>query len=95
MTSGKEDQILQYISENPLKSSKQIHEGLTINISYATVKRVLTKLLELRLIISDGAGKATKYLINPAYGLLRPIDIDHYYSKEIDERNIKGGFNFL
>ncbi len=94
MISDKENQILQHISEKPLQSSKQIYEGLPIRISYATVKRVLTKLLDLKLIIADGAGKATKYLISPSFGLLRSVDIDHYFSKEIDERIISEGFNF-
>lgn len=94
MTSGKEVQILQYISEKPLQSSKQIHKGLSIEISYATVKRVLTKLIASKLIIAEGAGKATKYLISPSYELLRPVDIEQYFSNEIDERIIKEGFNF-
>ena len=94
MTSHKEDRILQYISENPLQSSKEIHEGLSIEISYATVKRVLAKLITSKLIITQGTGKATRYLISPSYELFRPIDKDHYFSKEIDERIIKEGYNF-
>lgn len=94
MTTDKEDYILNYIGENPLQSSKQIHERLSIEMSYATVKRVLKKLIDSKLIITEGVGKATKYLISPSYGLLRPVDTDHYYSKEIDERIIKEGFNF-
>lgn len=94
MTSGKEDQILQYIFDNPLKSSKQIHEGLSIEISYATIKRVLTKLIDLQMIITEGVGKATKYAISPSYGLLRHVDPEQYYAKEIDERIIQEGFNF-
>lgn len=94
MTTDKEDYILNYIGENPLQSSKQIHERLSIEMSYATVKRVLKKLIDSKLIITEGVGKATKYLISPSYGLLRSVDTDHYYSKEIDERIIKEGFNF-
>ena len=94
MISDKETQILQYISETPLQSSKQIHAGLPIKISYATVKRVLSKLLELKLINAEGSGKATKYLISPSYALLSPVNVDHYYEMEIDERRIIEGFNF-
>jgi predicted transcriptional regulator/prophage maintenance system killer protein len=94
MASAKEDQILQYIFENPLQSSKQIHEGLSMEISYATIKRVLTKLIDLKLIITEGVGKATKYAISPSYGLLRHVDSEQYYTKEIDERIIQEGFNF-
>lgn len=94
MTSVKVDQILQYVSENPLQSSKQIHQGLSIGISYATVKRTLKELIASKLIKTEGGGKATRYLISPLYELFRPIYIDHYFSKEIDERIIKEGYNF-
>jgi predicted transcriptional regulator len=94
MISDKENRILQYISENPMQSSKQIHEGLSTEISYATVKRVLNKLIDSNLVMAEGAGKATKYLISQSYEILRPIDTDNYFSKEIDERIINEGFNF-
>jgi Fic family protein len=94
MVGRKEDRILEYIIENPLQSSKQIYEGLSLEISYATVKRVLSKLITSKLIIIKGAGKATRYLISPSYELIRPMDINQYFSREIDERVIKEGFNF-
>jgi len=94
MIGRKEDRILEYISENPLQSSKQIYEGLSLEISYATVKRVLAKFITSKLIIIKGAGKATRYLISPSYELIRPMDINQYFSREIDERIIKEGFNY-
>jgi len=94
MIGRKEDRILEYINKNPLQSSKQIYEGLSLEISYATVKRVLSKLITSELIIINGAGKATRYLISPSYELIRPMDINQYFSREIDERVIKEGFNF-
>lgn len=33
-------------------------------------------------------------MISSAYELLQPIDLEQYYEKEIDEREIKDGFNF-
>jgi len=94
MTTDKGNQILEYIGENPLQSSKQIHGGLSLEISYATVKRILGKLIALKLISTEGTGKATRYLISPSYELLRLIDKDNYFIKEIDERVIKEGYNF-
>ena len=86
-------EILEFIRSNPSLSSKKIHEGLGIDIGYATVKRALDALFSESLIIKSGKGKGTKYLTGPAYELLNRIDLDEYFRKEIDEREIKHGFN--
>lgn len=88
------EQIIEFVVKNPLSSSKDIHDGILNSISYATVKRILTKLTNDNLLIIAGKGKSSKYSISPAYKLLQPIDIDDYYKKEIDERTIKENFNF-
>lgn len=88
-----EDQILEYISKNPSSSSKEIHEGIELNIGYATVKRILKRLHENKFIEIEGKGRGTKYRISLAYSIIKPIDIDEYFKKEIDERDIKQEFN--
>lgn len=85
--------ILKFIRSHPSLSSKEIHEGIGIELGYATVKRALDTLLSENLIIKSGRGKGTKYLIGPAYELLHPIDLEEYFKKEIDEREIKDSFN--
>jgi len=65
-----------------------------LSVSYATLKRLLSKLISSNYISKKGQGKGTKYFISPAYQVIQPIDIDKYYEKEIDERQIKEGFNF-
>lgn len=75
-------------------SSKEIYEKLDEKTSYATVKRCLSKLLESNLILKEGNAKKTRYSLSPAYKLLQPVDIEMYYSKEIDERDILQGYNF-
>jgi len=90
----KESEILEYIKKNPESSSKKIHEGISIGVSYATTKRVISKLVNDNLIEIIGKGKGTKYLISAAYELIQPIDIDLYFEKEIDDRKIKEYFNF-
>lgn len=94
MTTTNEDRILKYISENPFQSSKQINDGVSLDVGYATIKRMLARLITSKLIVTEGAGKATKYLISPLYELFRPINSDHYFIKEIDERIIREEFNF-
>lgn len=89
-----ESEIIDFIINNPECSSKVIFSGIQPSISYATVKRVLAKLTSDNLLQTKGKGKATKYLISPAYKLLQPIDIEQYYKREVDEREIKENFNF-
>lgn len=94
MIDKREIEILDFLNKNNEISSKEIFDGINSLISYATVKRILTKLANDNLIIVSGKGKGTKYSISPAYELLHPIDIDKYYKKEVDERKIKENFNF-
>ena len=85
--------IIEYITKNPLKSSKEIHEGIGIDISYATVKRILNKIKADNYVAIEGKGRSTKYKISPSYSIIYPIDIDEYFLTEIDDRIIKEEFN--
>lgn len=95
MIGVKKQEILDFVKENPSFSSKEIHERLHFNISYATVKRILTKLVTDNLILTVGKGRGTKYVVSQTYELFYPIDTKQYFEKEIDERQIKNSFNFL
>ena len=94
MLNSRELNIIDIIKKNKEYSSKDIFEQLSISISYATVKRILTKLTNENLIETKGKGKGTKYIISPTYELIEPIDIEMYYKVEIDERKIRENFNF-
>ncbi len=86
--------IINFVEQNPLCSSSVIHKKAIPEIGFASVKRILSKLVSEKLIAKKGKGKGTKYLISPFYELFKPINIDKYYEKEIDERSIKKDFNF-
>lgn len=86
--------IIEYVKNNPNSSSKEIFEGIGAKKSLATVKRILSKLIHERLIISTGKGKSTRYNLSPVYKLFEPIEIEKYFEKEIDEREINEHFNF-
>jgi predicted transcriptional regulator len=86
--------ILEVVQSKPLSSSKEIHELLSLEIGYATVKRIIQNLLAENLLLADGKGKSTRYRLSPAYKLFYPVDLETYFEKEIDERKIKSGFNF-
>ncbi|MFK8060772.1 MAG: Fic family protein [Polaribacter sp.] len=93
MITNREQQIIDFIKKTQKCSSKEIFENVDISISYATLKRILLSLKSSNYLATRGKGKGTKYLISPAFELIQPIDIDKYYEKEIDEREIIGSFN--
>lgn len=93
MQDPKSEEILVFLKANPSISSKEIYDGLEIEIGYTTVKRILSKLVEENLISTVGRGRGRKYLISPAYNLFYPIDLNSYFEKEIDEREISDSFN--
>ena len=93
MSETRQTDILEYIQTHSNCSSGEIHKEFAGSISYATVKRILSQLLNEEFILAVGKGKGTRYLVSPSYKLLYPIDIDRYYQNEIDDRTIIDGFN--
>jgi Fic family protein len=93
MIEKRELEIIAFIKKNQEVSSREIFESFQTSFSYATVKRMLSKLIDENFLSKKGQGKSTKYLISPTYEILFPVDIEKYYEKEIDEREIKGSFN--
>jgi Fic family protein len=93
MAETKQIEILNFIQNHANCSSGDIHKEFATSISFATVKRILTQFLTEKYIISEGKGKGTKYFISPSFELLYSVDLDSYYEKEIDERQIKEEFN--
>ncbi|MCF6182308.1 Fic family protein [Lutibacter sp.] len=94
MLDFKSKKTLEFVKLNPSISSKEVFDGLDIEIGYATVKRILSKLIEKNLISITGKGKGRKYLISSTYNLFYPVDLNNYFEKEIDERKILDSFNF-
>jgi prophage maintenance system killer protein/predicted transcriptional regulator len=88
-----EKEILEYLRENPNSKSPEIYEGIGKG-SYATTKRAIAALLKNGNIEAVGKARATRYRISLANQLFGRIDINAYFEKEIDEREIQDGFNF-
>lgn len=90
-----EGELLNFIKDHPQLSSSEIYLRLApAKYSYPTLKRLLTKLVGSNYIITEGKGKGTKYRLSPSYELLADIDVEQYFTKEQDEREIKNSFNF-
>ena len=94
MMNTREQQIIDFIEKTGECSSKEIFDGVNISVSYATLKRLLTNLVSENYVSVRGQGKGTKYVISPVYKVIQPIDVEQYYKKEIDEREIKESFDF-
>ncbi len=94
MIDKREQQIIDFVRKTQGSSSKDVFEGVSISVSYATLKRMLAKLISRNYLSTTGKGKGTKYIISPVFEVIQSIDIDQYYQKEIDERTIKENFNF-
>src|SRR4051812_39892104 len=86
--------ILRYLEDNPGSSSTDIYNAMKETVALATVKRVLQQLRHDNATRSEGKGKLTRYRINPAFELLRDIDPDDYFEKEIDKRRGKASYNY-
>ncbi|MDA7502312.1 Fic family protein [Chitinophagales bacterium] len=85
--------ITEFIAANPLKSSKEIQEGIDGTLGYATVKRILNKLRNKQYIEIEGKGRGTKYKISQSYSIIKHIDVEEYFETEIDDRFIQEHFN--
>lgn len=86
--------IIEFLEKRPFSSSKQIFDGAFLKGSYATAKRLIQGLLEKKYLEAVGNAKSTKYNIAASYSVIKPISMDQYFEKEIDERVILSSFNF-
>ena len=86
-------EIIQFIKNNSKCTSQEILEGLKLEMSIVTLRRVLQELSASGLINALGELKSRKYEISNYYSIIGPIDVDQYFKKEIDERIIQDSFN--
>lgn len=86
--------LISYIQTHQSQSSMEIHQGIKADKAYATTKRALGKMVNEGFIVTEGKGKSTKYLISLSYQLFFPVDVESYFEKEIDERQINEYFSF-
>ena len=93
MRSPKFAKLLDYIHANPSSSSKAIHDGADLDVGYATIKRLLSQLVAEGQISTTGQGRGTRYVPSAYSELFAPVDLDDYFAKEIDERDVKLSFN--
>ena len=83
--------ILEYLKTHPGSSSGQIADAMANQMSLATVKRILSEYVNHFYIYTEGRARATKYYVSP---LFLPVDLDEYFDKEVDERQVQSSYNF-
>jgi hypothetical protein len=85
--------IIQFIQDHPKCTSQEILDGLGLAMSIATLRRVLQDMVAKGLVNAIGKLKSRKYELSRAFTIIRPIDVNQYFEKEIDDRIIQSSFN--
>jgi Fic family protein len=95
--SVRQDAVLAFIEANKNASIGQIFEHIRQNvgdITRITISRDLEKMLELNLIERQGAGRTVVYELSSQYSILKKVDMDKYFSQDLDQREVREKFNF-
>lgn len=90
----RENEILQYLHYHPGSSRSEIEAGMNLTESPATVKRILSSLVDNGSALVSGQGRATRYSVSPQAQVTMELNIDTYFQKETDEREVQTSFNF-
>lgn len=87
-------EILQYLHYNPLSSREMIGVGVNFEGSESALKRIISSLVKSGKIEVYGKGRATRYRLSARSHLLMPLNLDTYFAKDIDEREVQESYNF-
>ena len=86
--------ILQHLHYHPLSSRDQIAQSLTDAPSESTLKRIIRNMVNKGMVEVCGRGPATRYKLSAQAHVTMPLDLDTYFDKDIDEREVQETFNF-
>lgn len=89
-----ETEILQYLHYHPLSSRTEIGAALSNPPSSATLKRMIADATNRGEIEKVGNGPATRYKLTSQAHVTMELNLDTYFDKEVDEREIQDSFNF-
>ncbi len=87
-------EILQYLHYYQPSTRDEIARGIAFEGSDATLKRAIASLVGNGDIIVTGKARATRYSLSPQAHLLMPLNLDTYFAKDVDERQVQTSFNF-
>lgn len=87
-------EIQQFVHFHPSSSREEIAQGTLFEGSDATLKRLIASLVAAGSLVVEGRGRATRYSLSPQAHLLMPLDLETYFSQDIDDRQVQTTFNF-
>ena len=89
-----EIEILQFLHYNPLSKRVDILPSLSKQISDRTLMRMLSEATAKGHIEVVGRGPATRYRLTPQAHVTMELNLDTYFDKDVDEREMQESFNF-
>lgn len=87
-------EILQFLHYNPGASRAEIGAALTDAPSDATIKRLIANAVKNNQIEVIGRGRATRYRLTAQAQVTMDLNLDTYFDKDVDERQVQESFNF-
>jgi Fic family protein len=87
-------QILQFLHYHPQSSRDEIAKGIAFEGSDATMKRLIAAGVQNGNIVAEGKARATRYRLSDYAFLLMPLNLETYFAKDVDERQVQTSFNF-
>jgi len=93
----KQQKIIKLMLDKQVLSSSKIHQEMMINgedTSLVTIKRVLSRMVNVGLLNKSGAGRATGYSVSIKGRILAEIDAKEYCHTEPDKRLGLKKYNF-
>lgn len=87
-------EILQFLLYHPESSRAEIGNALTNAPSPATIKRLIADGVRNGHIEVVGRGPSTRYKLTPQAQVTMELDLDTYFEKDVDERQVQESFNF-
>lgn len=87
-------EILQFLHYNPSSSRVEIAAGLSEAPNERTLKRIIAECVKNGDIVVEGKGRATRYSLSSQAHLMMPLNIDTYFTNDVDERKVQESFNF-
>lgn len=85
---------MQFLHYHPLSGRDDISRGIAFEGSDATLKRAIAALVQTGDVVVTGKARATRYNLSAQAHLLMPLNLDTYFAKDVDERQVQMAFNF-
>lgn len=87
------NQILELLRKESDLTSSEILRKINSTKNIRTIRRILDQLVAKKLVDKKGELRGTKYSLSRSFSILHSIDLEEYFTKDIDDRKITDSFN--